>query len=237
MPHHLNQQKGDVRHRVQQAAAVVETAAEIFRQRVHAHAAVQRQKEIAQHHESKDSAELEIGLGKALLQTGPHHADHVVRADIGAEDRAGHGPPGDAPPGQEVIARSLLAPAHVHAVGTDGQHAADQHDHIKRFKGQLTGLRQQYWRHGNSDCVRCETDAGIARESAVRQYIGGACRHRAAAAQPGAWSADGGKCASDGGARSTGKYNCGLLPCPTYVTIAAPTPRMRGSLPPMPGPR
>ena len=137
---HLDQQERHVGDRVHQPAAIVEPAAEIFRERVQAHAAIERQKEVAQHQQAEDGAELEIGLGESFLQPGPHHAHHVVRADVGAEDRAGHGPPGDGLAGQVIVAGVVFLASDPHAERRDAHHAGDQDQHVEplqRHAGRL----------------------------------------------------------------------------------------------------
>ena len=75
-----------------------------------------------------------MALEEADTESDPHHADHVVGADVGAVDRAGNSPPGDGLSGQEVVFGRLFLAAGNEADGHDADQRREEQDNVQRLK-------------------------------------------------------------------------------------------------------
>ena len=110
----------DGERRIEKAAARVVALRQVFRQGIEPHLAVERQEHEGQNQQPGDRAVFEVRLREADRIADAEHADEMLRADVGAENRAGHAPPGDALAGQEKILRALFLAA---------RPQPDRHDH------------------------------------------------------------------------------------------------------------
>ena len=118
--HHLDDGHQDHHdERIGEAAALVVAGPQVVGEGVDLQPPEDGQEPVAEQHQSHDGPELEVGLGETHAEPDPHHPHHVVGADVAAENRAGHSPPGGVAAGQKEVLRGLLSAA---GPETDGQH-------------------------------------------------------------------------------------------------------------------
>ena len=140
--HHLDDGHQDHHEeRIGEAAALVVAGPQVVGEGVDLQPPEDGQKPVAEQHQSHDGPELEVGLGETHAEPDPHHPHHVVGADVAAENRAGHSPPGGVAAGQEEVLRSLLSAA---GPETDGQHGHQRSKENDQVRGGQNILGQ--WR-------------------------------------------------------------------------------------------
>ena len=129
-PHQNDRHDRD--QRKHHAAALVVPPPQILRQRVDAHAPIERQENEAEHHQPGDRAVLEMRLREADRVSQAQHADQVFGADVRSENRSRDAPPRNTPAGKEITFGVFLAATGPQTNPHDQRDGGQEDDDVKR---------------------------------------------------------------------------------------------------------